>query len=75
MLSYWLAKPATREQIASRLRTQGVKALVTAGTPLVPANWRSIGDTGYFIQLLNGPLSAGFREVSKQGAGPFVNKP
>jgi len=25
MLSYWLANPDTREQIASRLRAQGIK--------------------------------------------------
>jgi hypothetical protein len=50
--SYWLAKPGTREQIASRLRAQGIKAMVTAGTPLVAANWRSIGNTGYYVHLL-----------------------
>jgi len=75
MLSYWLAKPYTREQIASRLRAQGIKALATAETPLVPLNWRSIGDTGYYIQMLDRPLSAGFRETPKQGPGAFVNKP
>src|SRR5207245_1167401 len=53
MQSYWLASPDTRERIASRLHAQGIKALVTAGTPLVPANWHSVGDTGYYVQVLS----------------------
>ena len=52
MRSYWLASPDTRDQIASRLQAQQIKALVTMGTPLAPANWRSIGNTGYYMQLL-----------------------
>jgi hypothetical protein len=60
MSSYWLAKPATREQIASRSRAQGIKALVTAETPLVLANWRNVGDTGYYVQVLDPSLPAGF---------------
>jgi len=52
MQSYWLASSDAREQIASRLHAHGIKALVTAGTPPVPENWRSIGDTGYYVQLL-----------------------
>ncbi len=59
--SYWLASPEKRNQIASQLRAHGIKALVTAQTPLVPANWRSIGDTGYYMQVLDPPLPAGLR--------------
>jgi hypothetical protein len=61
MQSYWLASPEKRTQIASQLRAHGIKALVTGGTPLVPANWRSIGDTGYYMQVLDSPLPAGLR--------------
>ena len=59
MQSYWLASPEKRNQIASRLYTHGIKALVTAGTPLVPADWRSIGDTSYYMQVLDPSLLAG----------------
>jgi hypothetical protein len=53
MQSYWLASSDTREQIASRLQAHGIKALVIVGTPLVAANWRHIGDTGYYVQTLS----------------------
>src|SRR4029077_16159885 len=53
MQSYWLATPEKRDQIASQLRARDIKALVTEGTPLVPANWRKIGDTGYYMQVLD----------------------
>ena len=59
--AYWLAGPDKRDQIASQLRAHGIKALVTAETPLVPADWRSIGDTGYYMQVLDPPSSAGLR--------------
>lgn len=61
MQSYWLASPEKRNQIASRLHEHGIKALVTAGTPLVPANWRSIGNTGYYVQALDPSLPGGSR--------------
>jgi len=55
--SYWLTSPEKRDQIALQLCARGIKALVTAETPLVPANWRSIGDTGYYAQVLDTPSS------------------
>ena len=52
MQSYWLATPEIRREIASRLRANGIRALVTGTAPLVPEAWRQIGDTGYYVQIL-----------------------
>ena len=41
-----------------------MKALVTAGTPLVPANWRTIGDTSYYVQVLGPPSSVGLAPIA-----------
>jgi len=59
--SYWLASPEKRNQIASQMRAHGIKALVMTGTPLDPTNWRSIGDTGYHVQVIDPPLPVALR--------------
>lgn len=52
MQDYWLASPAKRDEIASRLHARGIKALVVAAPPPIRAAWRNIGDTGYYVQSL-----------------------
>jgi len=52
MESYWLATPATRNHIGSLLYAQGIRALVTAAPSPVGPNWRPIGGTGYYLEIL-----------------------
>jgi hypothetical protein len=49
---YWLASPEKQEEIVSRLRARGIKALVVAQPPPTRTAWRNIGETGYYVQML-----------------------
>ena len=56
--SYWTASPERRADISSSLRALGVKAIVSGTRPLILSGWQSLGDTGYYVQVLADPSGA-----------------
>jgi hypothetical protein len=54
LYSYWMATPEKRNEIATRFRENGIKAVVIAEPPLVTERWQAVGDTGYYVQFLDG---------------------
>jgi hypothetical protein len=52
MESYWSATAVTRNQIGSVLYEQGIRALVTATPPSIGPDWRPVGGTGYYVEIL-----------------------
>ena len=55
--SYWEASPEKRAEIATSLSELGVKAFVSAVPPPPSSEWQPLGYTGYFVQILQKPIS------------------
>jgi hypothetical protein len=66
MESYWLATPVMRNQVSSALYEEDIRALVTAVPPPIGPNWRPIGVTGYYVEILG--LSAASDPVPWQSS-------
>ena len=54
--SYWEASPEKRAEIAASLSALGVKAFVSAVRPPPSAEWQPLGQTGYFVEILQNPI-------------------
>jgi len=54
MEAYWSAKPEVRAAIDSRLRAEGIRALIVATAPPhgSESRWQDVAGTGYYVKFL-----------------------